>query len=143
MIQNLYQRAEEQVSFPQMNGVCLKEARILCCKDSGKSVDKKPRRNMHTSSVRRASLPFFVMAFEPTALVRIMIEHRDLKTDEKVAITSAASWHLLGRLEHSGSHTHRVGVKFPMCCLVLYPPAEGQVGQKSWSISNNPHTAHR
>lgn len=137
MIQNLYQRAEEQVSFPQMNGVCLKEARILCCKDSGKSVDKSPE-----GICIQVVLGGLLCLSLSTALVRIMIEHRDLKTDEKVAITSAASWHLLGRLEHSGSHTHRVGVKFPMCCLVLYPPAEGQVGQKSWSISNNPHTAH-
>lgn len=50
---------------------------------------------MHTSNVRRASLPCFCTAFEPTALVRMMMmmmEHRGLRTEEKVTITSAASW---------------------------------------------------
>lgn len=43
----------------------------------------KPRRNTCAGKVRRAPLPCFCRAFEPTTLVGTMVKHRDLRIEEK------------------------------------------------------------
>lgn len=139
--------------FPNKWGL-LEEGRSHMLSKVRKKSGPKPRRNTRAGKVRRAPLPCFCRAFEPTTLVRMMVKHRDLRIEDKsnhhlssfLVFTSLKRFlRPQGRPEYAGSHTHRVEVKFSMCCPVPHPPAEGWAGQKARTFQTTlaPSTANR